>query len=92
MRIDDPESTPAEDEEQDPEAREKVIVRSNGTVVYVGKDMAYQFWKSGLLGQDFLYRQFATRMSGDPLWATTSDASLAVADHPAFGAAARPTT
>ncbi len=50
--------------------------------------MAYQFWKSGLLGQDFLYRKFATRIDGDPLWATTSDASLAVADHPAFGAAA----
>ena len=33
--------------------REKVIVRSNGTVIYVGKDMAYQFWKSGLLGQRF---------------------------------------
>ncbi len=68
--------------------REKVIVRSNGTVTYVGKDMAYQFWKSGLLGHDFHYRKFATRMNGDPLWATTSDPSLAVADHPAFGAAA----
>ena len=48
-------------------------MRSNGTVVYVGKDMAYQFWKSGLLGQDFLYRKFATRIDGDTLWATTSD-------------------
>ena len=50
--------------------------------------MAYQFWKSGLLGQDFLYRQFATRMDGGTLWATTSDTSLAVADHPTFGDAA----
>ncbi len=49
-----------------------MIVRSNGTVTYVGKDMAYQFWKSGLLGRDFLYRPFATRMDGDTLWATTS--------------------
>ena len=32
-------------------SREKVIVRSNGTVTYVGKDMAYQFWKFGLLGR-----------------------------------------
>jgi arginyl-tRNA synthetase len=92
MKIDDADAS--EVTEQDPEdaeaeaEREKVIVRSNGTVVYVGKDMAYQFWKSGLLGQDFLYRKFATRMSGDPLWATTSDASSAVADHPTFGAAA----
>ena len=68
--------------------REKVIVRSNGTVTYVGKDMAYQFWKSGLLGHDFFYRQFATRMTGDTLWATTSDPALAVATHPTFGAAA----
>ena len=75
-------------EDDDPEAREKVIVRSNGTVVYVGKDMAYQFWKSGLLGKDFLYRQFATRMDGSTLWATTSDPACAVAEHPHFGDAA----
>lgn len=88
MTIDDPDATPADGEDDDPEAREKVIVRSNGTVVYVGKDMAYQFWKSGLLGHDFHYRKFATRMDGTTLWATTSDASQAVAAHPAFGAAA----
>lgn len=76
---------PAADEAED---REKVIVRSNGTVTYVGKDMAYQFWKSGLLGHDFHYRPFAKRMNGDTLWATTSDTSLAQASHPAFGAAA----
>jgi arginyl-tRNA synthetase len=75
-------------EDDDPEAREKVIVRSNGTAVYVAKDMAYQFWKSGLLGQDFLYRKFATRIDGAALWATTSDPSHAVTEHPAFGAAA----
>jgi arginyl-tRNA synthetase len=89
MEIDDPDSAaPADDEDEDPEAREKVIVRSNGTVVYVGKDMAYQFWKSGLLGKDFLYRKFATRMDGGTLWATTSNAADAVDAHPAFGAAA----
>ena len=87
MKI-DPDVVPAEGEDEDAETREKVIVRSNGTVVYVGKDMAYQFWKSGLLGKDFLYRQFATRMDGTPLWATTSDATVAVADHPHFGDAA----
>ncbi|MSO83255.1 MAG: arginine--tRNA ligase, partial [Acidobacteria bacterium] len=81
----DPAAGPAVDEAED---REKVIVRSNGTVTYVGKDMAYQFWKSGLLGHDFHYRRFATHTNGDTLWATTSDASLAVAEHPAFGAAA----
>lgn len=94
MKIDEPaesgDAQQAEDEDgEEAEAeREKVIVRSNGTVVYVGKDMAYQFWKSGLLGQDFLYRQFATRIDGGPLWATTSDASQAAGDHPSFGDAA----
>jgi arginyl-tRNA synthetase len=87
MKIEDSDPSP-DAEEDDPDAREKVIVRSNGTAVYVAKDMAYQFWKSGLLGQDFLYRKFASRIDGAALWATTSDPSLAVADHPAFGAAA----
>ena len=48
----------------DDENREKVIVRSNGTVTYVGKDMAYQFWKFGVLGEDFHYRIFARDASG----------------------------
>ncbi|MGH9202252.1 MAG: DALR anticodon-binding domain-containing protein, partial [Vicinamibacterales bacterium] len=87
MTIDEPETAnDPEDEAEDD--REKVIVRSNGTVTYVGKDMAYQFWKSGLLGHDFLYRPFAEQRNGDTLWATTSDARLAVATHPQFGAAA----
>jgi arginyl-tRNA synthetase len=81
-------ASPEDTEGPDTEDREKVIVRSNGTVVYVGKDMAYQFWKSGLLGKDFLYRPFAKRMAGDTLWATTSNPSQAVATHPAFGNAA----
>ena len=52
--------------------REKVIVRSNGTVTYVGKDIANQFWKFGLLGRDFYYRVFETR-NGRPLWATSTE-------------------
>ena len=43
------------------EPKEKVIVRSDGTVTYVGKDMAYQLWKFGLLGKDFHYRIFDER-------------------------------
>jgi arginyl-tRNA synthetase len=64
---------------------QKVIVRSNGTVTYVGKDIAYQMWKFGLLGRDFLF----TPVTWDPepplyeLWATTSkDGSK---DAPHFG-------
>ena len=70
---DDPESKPKAqghraqrdtaptDEGEDTEEREKVIVRSNGVVTYVGKDIAYQFWKLGLLGTDFQYRVFTSR-------------------------------
>jgi arginyl-tRNA synthetase len=69
----------------DDEEREKVIVRSNGVVTYVGKDIAYQFWKLGLLGKDFRYRVFTTRPHG-PLWATTS--ADGERDHQLFGGAA----
>jgi arginyl-tRNA synthetase len=63
---------PPDPDTDDAEQREKVIVRSNGTVTYVGKDIANQFWKFGLLGRDFYYRVF-DRRDGHPLWATTSD-------------------
>jgi arginyl-tRNA synthetase len=69
------------------DAREKVIVRSNGVVTYVGKDIANQFWKFGLLGRDFHYRQFATQTGGRPLWATTSEDGKVQA--PSFGRARR---
>ena len=46
----------------------KVIVRSNGTVTYVGKDIAYQMWKFGLLGRDFDYRRFYKYADGHEVW------------------------
>jgi len=49
----------------------KVIVRSDGTVTYVGKDIAYQLWKFGLLGKDFYYRPFKTYPDGRVLYVTT---------------------
>jgi arginyl-tRNA synthetase len=49
----------------------KVIVRSNGTVTYVGKDIAYQLWKFGLLARDFYYRPHSTYPDGRTLWVTT---------------------
>ena len=71
------------DNDSDEEEREKVIVRSNGTVTYVGKDIAYQFWKLGLLGRDFHYRPFSTRTNGSVLWSTSE---LPGEDaHPSFG-------
>jgi arginyl-tRNA synthetase len=53
----------------------KVIVRSNGTVTYVGKDIAYQLWKFGLLGKDFYYHPFKTYADGRALWMTTGRAA-----------------
>lgn len=50
----------------------KVIVRSNGTVTYVGKDIAYQLWKFGLLGKDFYYRKLRTYPNGQACYVTQS--------------------
>jgi arginyl-tRNA synthetase len=69
------------------EEREKVIVRSNGVVTYVGKDIANQLWKFGLLGRDFNYRQFGRNADGLPLWSTTSQPGERNA--PSFGKAKR---
>ena len=60
----------------------KVIVRSNGTVTYVGKDMAYQLWKFGLLGKDFYYRPLLRYTDGRDLWVTTDQRST---NTPEFG-------
>ncbi len=68
-------------------AREKVIVRSNGAVTYVGKDIANQFWKFGLLGRDFGYRRVAAGAGGRVLWSTASLPGESSA--PPFGKAGR---
>ena len=62
-----------------------MIVRSNGVVTYVGKDIAYQFWKLGLLGRDFQYRIFADGPTGRCGRRVQSNGEN---DHPPFGGAA----
>ncbi len=64
------------------EEDQKVIVRSNGTVGYVGKDIAYHMWKFGLLGRDFGYRKFYRYPDGHDCWISSTDGD---ADHPSFG-------
>jgi arginyl-tRNA synthetase len=59
----------------------KVIVRSNGTVTYVGKDIAYHLWKFGLLGRDFGYKKFFTYPDHE-CWLS---AERGEPDHPHFG-------
>ncbi len=66
--------------------QDKIIVRSNGTVTYVGKDIAYQLWKFGLLGKDFKYAKWKGAPAEETVWATTSYKGDPLA--PNFGAAA----
>jgi len=64
------------------EEHQKVIVRSNGTVGYVGKDIAYHMWKFGVLGRDFGYRKFYRYPNGHDCWISTTVGAL---EHPHFG-------
>ncbi len=80
-----PDSVGAAESGEDSEVAEedqKVIVRSNGTVGYVGKDIAYHMWKFGLLGRDFGYRKFYRYPNGRDCWISTAVGAL---DHPHFG-------
>jgi arginyl-tRNA synthetase len=72
-----------ENDSEGPDEDAKVIVRSNGTVTYVGKDIAYHLWKFGLLGRDFGYRTFFTYPDHE-CWISTEQGE---ADHPHFGGA-----
>jgi arginyl-tRNA synthetase len=67
--------------EDGPDEDAKIIIRSNGTVTYVGKDIAYHLWKYGLLGKDFGYakfREYATHTC----WVSTVEGEQ---PHPSFG-------
>ena len=68
-----------------PDEDAKVIVRSNGTVGYVGKDIAYHLWKFGLLGRDFGYRKFFRYPNGHECWISAEHGE---AEHPHFGSVA----
>jgi len=68
------------------EAEAKIIVRSNGTVTYVGKDIANHLWKFGLLPRDFYYQPIYKHPDGHEVWSTTStDPGGAGGKHPDFG-------
>lgn len=60
-------------QDSDGDEDSKVIVRSNGTVTYVGKDIAYQLWKFGLLGKDFFYSKWHTYPDGHEVWVSTDE-------------------
>ena len=75
-----PESNDAPEAGPDEDA--KVIVRSNGTVTYVGKDIAYHLWKFGLLGKDFGYRRFYRYPGDHQVWISAESGEP---KHPHFG-------
>ncbi len=52
---------------------DKILVRSNGSVTYTGKDIAYQLWKFGLLKKDFLYQTWGKQANGEILWTTSKE-------------------
>ncbi len=67
---------------------DKIIVRSNGTVTYTGKDIAYQLWKLGRLGLDFNYKPFRDYPDGQITWVTTTEPNAEVlpeVPRPSFG-------
>jgi arginyl-tRNA synthetase len=64
---------------------DKIIVRSNGTVTYTGKDIAYQLWKLGRLGLDFHYHVFRNYDDGHVLWSTQTDPEAPETNAPQFG-------
>src|SRR5215472_3849837 len=68
-----------------PDEDAKVIVRSNGTVGYVGKDIAYHLWKFGLLGRDFGYQRFYKYPNQHEVWISAEQGEQ---DHPHFGGVA----
>jgi arginyl-tRNA synthetase len=73
------------EEKAGPDEDAKVIVRSNGTVGYVGKDIAYHLWKFGLLGRDFGYRRFYKYPNHHEVWISAEHGEE---DHPHFGSVA----
>ena len=77
--------TAQDGENADEEDQAKIIVRSNGTVTYVGKDIAYQLWKFGLLGKDFHYWKWPNPPDEKIVWATTTASNDQTAPH--FGSA-----
>jgi arginyl-tRNA synthetase len=72
------EASQKEDEEN---IQDKIIVRSNGIVTYVGKDIAYQLWKFGLLGKDFHYQRWLDAPPNETVWTTTTDFDDPAAPH-----------
>lgn len=61
------------EEFKDEEDPDKILVRSNGTVTYTGKDIAYQLWKFGLIKSNFKFKPFLKYSTGEVVFETTME-------------------
>jgi arginyl-tRNA synthetase len=66
---------------------DKVLIRSDGTLTYVAKDMPYAAWKLGLFSDPFLYRVFSEQWDTSILWAATLDTTVGSHAKRQFGGA-----
>ncbi len=62
-----------DDAQEDIEASQVVLVRSNGLPTYIGKDIAYHMWKFGLLDRDMRYKVKLVQPNEEPLWTSSID-------------------
>lgn len=95
MRAETSDDRPQTSDQEEEHDADKIIVRSNGTVTYTGKDIAYHLWKLGKLGLDFNYHLLRHDHNGHPVWVTTGQETsserrsgskpLASSNPPAFG-------
>ena len=81
MRSTDDSDNPGETDHE----LDKVIVRSNGTVTYTGKDISFHLWKLGQLDIDFYYKKFHSYPNQHVAWVTSSDPTESDSAHPSFG-------
>jgi arginyl-tRNA synthetase len=52
------------------ESPDKVLIRSDGTATYTGKDVIFQLWKFGLLKREFSYSKFMEQPNGKECFMT----------------------
>ncbi|MEM4958487.1 MAG: arginine--tRNA ligase [Nanopusillaceae archaeon] len=58
------------------EDKRKVLVRSDGTTVYLAKDIAYAFWKLNIIEDDFKYSIFTYQPNGKILYETSLNGKI----------------
>ncbi|MFN7991411.1 MAG: arginine--tRNA ligase [Candidatus Micrarchaeia archaeon] len=63
---------------------DKVLIRSDGTAVYTGKDVIFHLWKFGKLSRNFRYEPFITQPNGKVAYKSSSAPEAEPMD---FGAA-----